>query len=140
MSFKSNLAKITKSKRGLIFLISTGTLLPLSYILLYLDALRNSQIPTGVILFMVWLFISVGLIRGFKRKPRAKSGYYGGTRRGWTEEEKEQVRYRQDGRCRKCGKPPPRWEYHHRDGNRSNNSLSNCEGLCPNCHSVETLD
>ena len=56
-------------------------------------------------------------------------------RRGWTEDEKRQVRHRQDGRCNKCGDTPPRWDYHHRDGNSSNNSMSNCEGLCPNCHS-----
>ena len=59
-------------------------------------------------------------------------------RHGWAEIEKEQVRERQNGRCNKCGRPTPRWEYHHRDGNRSNDSLSNCEGLCPNCHSLET--
>ncbi len=62
-------------------------------------------------------------------------------RKGWTEVEKEQVRIRQDGKCAKCQKPPPaRWEYHHMDGNTSNNSLENCEGLCPNCHSVKTHD
>ena len=59
-------------------------------------------------------------------------------RRGWTVDEKEQVRIRQDGKCAHCGKPPPRWDYHHVDGDRSNNSTDNCEGLCPNCHSVET--
>ena len=57
---------------------------------------------------------------------------------GWTVEEKEAVRIKQDGKCAHCGKPPPRWDYHHVDGNRSNNSMNNCEGLCPNCHSVET--
>jgi len=46
---------------------------------------------------------------------------------------------RQDGKCAKCQKPPPaRWEYHHIDGDRNNISLENCEGLCPNCHSIET--
>ncbi len=59
-------------------------------------------------------------------------------RKGWTELEKEDVRIRQHGVCNKCGRPPPRWEYHHRNGNRSDNNLSNCEGLCPNCHSVKT--
>ena len=59
-------------------------------------------------------------------------------RKGWTEPEKEQVRIKQDGRCAMCQKPPPRWEYDHIDGNRENNSLSNCQGLCPNCHSVKT--
>ena len=57
----------------------------------------------------------------------------------WTEVKKEQVRIRQDGKCAKCQKPPPaRWEYHHIDGDRNNISLENCEGLCPNCHSIET--
>lgn len=59
-------------------------------------------------------------------------------RKGWTEIQKEQVRIRQDGKCNVCKRPPPHWEYHHKDGNRSNNSLDNCEGLCPNCHSVKT--
>jgi len=60
-------------------------------------------------------------------------------RKWWSEVEKEQVRIRQDGKCAKCQKPPPaRWEYHHMDGDTSNNSLDNCEGLCPNCHSVKT--
>ena len=59
--------------------------------------------------------------------------------KGWSEAEKEKVRIRQDGKCAKCQRPPPaRWEYHHMDGDTSNNSLDNCEGLCPNCHSVKT--
>jgi len=58
---------------------------------------------------------------------------------GWTEVQKEKVRTRQDGKCAECQKPPPaRWEYYHLDGDRTNNSLENCEGLCPNCYSVKT--
>lgn len=58
---------------------------------------------------------------------------------GWTEAEKEKVRTRQDGKCAKCQKPPPaRWEYYHIDGDGTNNSLDNCEGLCPNCYSIKT--
>jgi len=60
---------------------------------------------------------------------------------GWSEVQKEQVRIRQDGLCAMCQKlPPARWEYHHIDGNSSNNSLENCEGLCPSCYSVKTHD
>ena len=72
--------------------------------------------------------------------PEKSSRGRSGKRHGWNEQEKEMVRDRQDGKCAKCGKNPPRWEYHHKDGNRSNNSLSNCQGLFPNCHSVETHD
>ena len=68
----------------------------------------------------------------------ARQPYTPVVRRGWAVEEKEQVRIRQDGKCAHCGKPPPRWDYHHADGDRSNNSMGNCLGLCPNCHSVET--
>ena len=59
-------------------------------------------------------------------------------RKGWSESEKEQIRIDQDGKCALCQKPPPRWEYDHIDGNRSNDSVSNCQGLCPNCHSIKT--
>ena len=60
-------------------------------------------------------------------------------RKGWSESEKEEVRINQDGKCALCQKPPPRWEYDHIDGDRSNDSVSNCQGLCPNCHSVKKL-
>jgi len=59
-------------------------------------------------------------------------------RRGWNEEEKRRVRVRQDGKCARCHIPPPRWHYDHIDGDRSNNSMDNCQGLCPNCHDVKT--
>jgi len=61
-----------------------------------------------------------------------------GPRRGWTEQEKQRVRNRQQGKCNKCRRIPPRWHYDHIDGDRSNNSMSNCQGLCPNCHDVKT--
>jgi hypothetical protein len=44
-------------------------------------------------------------------------------------------------RCEKCrrrrwlGEPIP-LEAHHRDGDRTNNSLDNIELLCPNCHAL----
>jgi 5-methylcytosine-specific restriction endonuclease McrA len=30
------------------------------------------------------------------------------------------------------------WDYDHIDGNRSNNKISNCQALCPNCHAKKT--
>ena len=30
------------------------------------------------------------------------------------------------------------WDYHHIDGDRSNNRPSNCEALCPYCHAEKT--
>ena len=30
------------------------------------------------------------------------------------------------------------WDYDHKNGDRSNNKLSNCQALCPNCHAKKT--
>lgn len=87
----------------------------------------------GIIILLVAILV-------YDKYFKKNRGGKGGTRHGWTEIEKEEVRERQGGVCNKCGRTPPRWEYHHRDGHSSNNSMSNCEGLCPNCHSVKTYD
>lgn len=44
----------------------------------------------------------------------------------------------QNFRCKKCGRFLEEVDYHHRDGNRDNNHLSNCVALCPNCHAKKT--
>lgn len=102
---------------------------------------ENEPILYGVvILFFIIMVIAVIAKSGKKSRSRPnQSGYDNSVRRGWNENEKLQVRQRQGGVCARCHNPPPRWEYHHRDGNRGNNSLRNCQGLCPNCHSQETF-
>jgi len=30
------------------------------------------------------------------------------------------------------------WDFDHKDGNRYNNSPSNCQALCPTCHAKKT--
>jgi len=40
--------------------------------------------------------------------------------------------------CNSCKNPSKYWDFHHRDWNRSNNSSSNCEALCPACHAKKT--
>lgn len=96
----------------------------------------------GGVIVIIIIAVIIKAISGSKQNTYSQTTYSQEIlqRRGWTELEKEQVRIYQDSKCNKCGRPPPRWEYHHRDGNRSNNSLRNCEGLCPNCHSVKTHD
>ncbi len=40
--------------------------------------------------------------------------------------------------CKSCKKPTKYWEFHHKDKNSSNNRPSNCEALCPYCHTEKT--
>lgn len=46
----------------------------------------------------------------------------------------------QRNRCKLCGKKlkAPSIDFDHIDGNRENNSISNCQALCPNCHAKKT--
>ena len=98
---------------------------------------EDSQVKYVVGVGLVFVIILAILAGRYRKKFFAESLPI----KEWTEVEKEQVRIRQDGKCAKCQKPPPaRWEYHHMDGDRNNSSLENCEGLCPNCHSIETYE
>jgi hypothetical protein len=59
-------------------------------------------------------------------------------RLGWSSIQKEQVRNRQYGKCNMCFTEPSRWKYDHINGNKRNNDLNNCQGLCSHCYSVKT--
>jgi len=54
------------------------------------------------------------------------------------ESTKKDTKLQQRYLCNKCKQTPEFWEFHHRDGDSSNNSPSNCELLRPNCHAKKT--
>ena len=43
-------------------------------------------------------------------------------------------------RCNHCDRFLDVINFDHIDGNRSNNSISNCQALCPNCHARKTRE
>jgi len=51
---------------------------------------------------------------------------------------KNDVLTKQNNRCNLCLKLLELPDFHHVDGNCSNNDFSNCEALCPNCHANKT--
>jgi len=59
-------------------------------------------------------------------------------RRGWSSTQKEQVRDRQYDKCNMCFTQPSQWKYDYINGNKSDNDLNNCQGLCSHCYSVKT--
>jgi 5-methylcytosine-specific restriction endonuclease McrA len=59
-----------------------------------------------------------------------------GERQHFTKRVKEEVLKRQKGKCSKCQRSISRWEldFDHKNGDRSNNDLSNCQALHTRCH------
>ncbi len=85
-----------------------------------------------VILALIGIVGSIITINAKKRKLQIFQ------RRGWSSIQKEQVRSRQYDKCNMCFTSPSQWKYDYFDGNKSNNDLNNCQGLCSDCHSVKT--
>lgn len=63
-------------------------------------------------------------------------------RRSFSPNVKSQVTNNQNGKCAYCRHSVSKLsrEFHHKDGNRSNNKMSNCQLLCSNCHSKITRE
>jgi 5-methylcytosine-specific restriction endonuclease McrA len=51
---------------------------------------------------------------------------------------KREVLKDQNYKCAICKTSAEVWDYDHIDSNRSNNDISNCQALCPNCHAKKT--
>jgi hypothetical protein len=81
----------------------------------------------------------IGIIGGIIGVSRTKIGSAIFQKRGWSRDEKEQVRARQYDRCNMCFREPTRWAYDHFDGNKRNNDISNCQGLCSKCKSEKMM-
>ena len=81
----------------------------------------------------------IGIIGGIIGISRTKIGSAIFQKRGWSSDEKEQVRARQYDRCNMCFREPTRWAYDHFDGNKRNNDISNCQGLCSKCKSEKMM-
>jgi uncharacterized membrane protein len=59
-------------------------------------------------------------------------------RKSFSKYVKDEILERQQNRCAMCNDKLFYCHFDHIDGNRSNNSLSNCQALCPNCHELKT--
>ena len=77
-----------------------------------------------IILYAIW-------------KLRHRGGKYK-ERHDFPDSVKEKVLDRQHHRCDDCDRVLNVVDWHHRNGDRSNNRESNCVALCPNCHAIRT--
>jgi len=67
-----------------------------------------------------------------------KKKFKPGKRKSFSKATKKQTLMMQGNICNSCKKPSKLWDFHHKDGNRSNNVSSNCEALCLDCHAEKT--
>ena len=59
-------------------------------------------------------------------------------RKSFPKSTKDKALIMQNYHCNGCGKKSDVWDFDHADGNSSNNSLDNCQALCPNCHAKKS--
>ena len=59
-------------------------------------------------------------------------------RKGFSQGTRERILRKQNHRCVYCRKVLKIIDYHHKNGNRSDNRENNCQALCPNCHAIKT--
>ncbi len=96
--------------------------------------LNNEQTPIVEISILVLIGIGVSVI-GISAKKRKLKIFQ---RKSWSGIKKEQVRNRQYCKCNMCFTSPSKWKYDYFDGNKDNDDLYNCQGLCSDCYSVKT--
>jgi len=59
-------------------------------------------------------------------------------RKDFSKSVRKQVSALQNYRCNYCNRVLDVVNFDHIDGDRSNNSIFNCQALCPNCHARKT--
>ncbi|MGC2382035.1 MAG: HNH endonuclease signature motif containing protein [Nitrososphaeraceae archaeon] len=59
-------------------------------------------------------------------------------RQHFSDSVKESVLKKQNHKCARCKHILNVVDWDHKNGDRSNNSESNCQALCPNCHAIKT--
>jgi hypothetical protein len=88
----------------------------------------------GPFVIFVSVVIIIGAI-GWKITHR-KAKYK--VRQHFSDPVKEKILEKQHHRCADCNRVLNVVDWHHRNGDRSDNRESNCVALCPNCHAIKT--
>jgi hypothetical protein len=84
---------------------------------------------TGIAILLIFAIIIAAVWRLTHRRKK---------RQYFSSDVKRKVLKNQDYKCANCKKSAGVWDYDHHDGDRSNNDISNCQALCPNCHAKKT--
>ena len=77
------------------------------------------------------------IIAAIAQKLKHRKGKYK-ERQHFPDSVKEKVLEKQRHRCTDCNRVLNVVDWHHKNGDRSDNRESNCVALCPNCHAITT--
>ncbi len=88
-----------------------------------------SGITYGLLFILIFFVVTVALSI-HKRKKRE--------RKYFSSEIKRVTLKKQRHKCAYCKWNTDIFDFDHKDGNRSNNKMSNCLALCPNCHAKKS--
>ncbi|MDF0682172.1 MAG: HNH endonuclease signature motif containing protein [Candidatus Nitrosocosmicus sp.] len=89
--------------------------------------------PSSIVL--LFSIVVTGLVLNSLEKLRKNTNR---VRKGFSQGTREIILRKQNYRCAYCKKVLNVIDYHHKNGNRSDNREKNCQALCPNCHAIKT--
>ncbi len=97
------------------------------------DAISDDNTSFTEIVLFVMIAVSVGIFVVLRKNKMNFLKIH-----TWNASQKEQVRNRQYGKCNMCFTIPSKWKYDYFDGNKKNDDLNNCQGLCHSCFSKKS--
>jgi hypothetical protein len=84
---------------------------------------------------LLFSIVVTGIVLNSLQKLKKRTNV---TRKGFSQMTRERILMKQNHRCVHCRKVLTVIDYHHKNGNRSDNRENNCQALCPNCHAIKT--
>ncbi len=88
---------------------------------------NTSGTGIGYGLLFIFLFFMIAAALLIRKRRKRERKYF-------PAEVKRDILKKQRHKCAHCKWNADIFDFDHKDGNRSNNKMSNCLALCPNCH------
>lgn len=84
---------------------------------------------------LLFSIVVTGIVLNSLKKLKKRTNV---ARKGFSQMTRERILIKQNNRCVHCRKVLTVIDYHHKNGDRSDNKETNCQALCPNCHAIKT--
>lgn len=84
---------------------------------------------------LLFSIVVTGVVLNSLKKLKKRTNV---SRKGFSQVTQERILRKQSHKCVYCRKVLTVIDYHHKNGDRSDNNENNCQALCPNCHAIKT--